>query len=361
MIIVKTMLKEIQIEGFKSIRKMRLELNPTNILIGSNGVGKSNFISFFELANNIYEQRLQHYSLKRGADNLMHYGRKQTHEIKGYLGFGDNAYSFVLHPKDSGGLFIECEKSIYYPAPNNISFDFSNIQESQIKTSNSIIDAYLREHLESYKIYHFHDTSPAAPLRTQSNITDNKKLREDGDNLAAYLYLLQEKYPKNFKRIEKTIQSIAPFFERFNLTPDRLDESRIKLEWNEVDHPDTYFDASHLSDGSLRFIALATLLLQPNLPKVIIIDEPELGLHPVAINKLAGLIKSASKKDCQIIVSTQSVNLLNNFAPEDIVTVDKSDNQSTFSRLDSTKLHNWLSDYSIGELWAKSVIKGQPA
>ena len=171
---------------------------------------------------------------------------------------------------------------------------------------------------------------------------------------------MQEKHPKSYKRIEKTIASIAPFFERFNLQPDRLDESRIKLIWSEVNQPESYFDASHLSDGSIRFIALTTLLLQPDLPKIIIIDEPELGLHPVAVNKLAGLIKSAAAKGCQVIVSTQSVNLLNSFEPEHIITVDKIDNQSSFDRLDDNDLDKWLEDYSMGELWTKSVIKGQP-
>lgn len=354
------MLKNIKIEGFKSIRQLDLNLGPINILIGSNGVGKSNFISFFKLVNNIYEQRLQQYSLRSGADNLLYYGRKQTATIKGHLGFGNNAYEFYLQSNEAGGLFIREEQSIYYPAPNNLLFWNENIPESQIKTSQIRRDSYLRKHLESYKVYHFHDTSSNAPLRTPAKTGDNRILKEDGDNLAAYLYLLQEKYPKNFKRIEKTIQSIAPFFERFNLAPDRLDEARIKLEWSEVEHPDAYFDASHLSDGSLRFMALTTLLLQPNLPKVIIIDEPELGLHPVAINKLAGLIKSVAQRDCQVIVSTQSVNLLNNFEPADIITVDKIGDQSSFSRLDEVSLKEWLADYSLGELWTKSVIKGQP-
>lgn len=354
------MLDRIKIEGYKSIRNLDIELKPINILIGSNGVGKSNFISFFKLVNIIYEQRLKQYSLKSGVDNLLHYGRKQTENIHGYLNFGNNAYSFKLEPNNDGGLFISEENSIYHPAINNRSFWNHDVQESRIKNSTSIRDRYLREHMETYKIYHFHDTSISAPLRTPSNINDNRHLKEDGDNLAAYLYLLQQKFSKNFKRIEKTIQSIAPFFQNFNLNPDRLDESRIKLVWTEKDQPETYFDASHLSDGSIRFIALTTLLLQPNLPKVIIIDEPELGLHPVAINKLAGLIKSASQKDCQIIISTQSVNLLNNFEPENIITVDKNDKQSSFSRLESNNLKEWLNDYSLGELWTKSVISGQP-
>jgi predicted ATPase len=355
-----SMLQKIKIEGYKSIKKIDLALKPINILIGSNGVGKSNFISFFKLVNNIYEQRLQQYSLKSGIENLLHYGRKNTNEIKGYLDFGLNAYSFVLYPSDTGSLFISSEESIYKSQSFNPSYGENNIKESEIKDSDTIRNRYLREYLESYKIYHFHDTSNTAPLRASSNINDNRGLKEDGNNLAAYLYFLKQKHPKNFKRIEKIIQSIAPFFERFNLEPDQLDESRISLVWNEINHSSTYFDATHLSDGSLRFIALATLLLQPDLPKVIIIDEPELGLHPVAINKLAGLIKSASQRDCQIIVSTQSVNLLNNFEPEDIITVDKTENESVFNRLDCNEIRNWLEDYSLGELWTKSVIKGQP-
>lgn len=354
------MLQNIKIEGFKSIKTLDLKLSPINLLIGSNGVGKSNFISFFKLVNNIYEQRLQQYSLKSGVDNLLYYGRKNTNEIKGYLDFGNNAYSFELVPSDEDTFFISNEESIYFAAPNNKSFWVANTKESTIKKSNTRRDFYLREHLESYKIYHFHDTSSSAPLRSKANTNDNRSLKEDGGNLPAYLYYLQEKHPLNFKRIEKIIQSVVPFFERFNLSPAFLDEEKILLEWTEKEHPETYFNANHLSDGSLRFIALVTLLMQPKLPKVIIIDEPELGLHPTAINKLSGLIKSAAAKDCQVIVSTQSVTLLNNFEAEDIITVDKEDNQSVFKRLDKEMLRNWIEDYSIGELWTKSIIKGQP-
>lgn len=353
------MLQQIKIEGFKSIKAMDLKLSPINILIGSNGVGKSNFISFFKLVNNIYEQQLQRYSMISGVDNLLHYGRKVTSEIKGCLNFGNNAYSFDLSPTENDFLFITIEKSYYYPAPNNLYFFNMNLQESLIKDSSTMRDKYLSNQLESYKIYHFHDTSISAPLRSRANINDNRYLKEDGGNLAAYLYYLQEKHPKNFKRIERVIQSVVPFFERFNLAPSSLDEEKIILEWTEKQHPETYFNANHLSDGSLRFIALVTLLMQPKLPKVIIVDEPELGLHPSAINKLSGLIKSAAAKGCQIIVSTQSVTLLNNFDADDIITVDKEDNQSVFRRLDKESLSNWMDDYSIGELWTKSVIKGQ--
>lgn len=355
------MLQNIKIEGFKSIKSLDLKLSPINLLIGSNGVGKSNFISFFKLVNNIYEQRLQHYSLKSGIDNLLHYGRKNTTEIKGLLDFGNNSYQFNLLPTDEGTLFIGREDSrLNYQTQYSKSSYSENIKESLIKGSSTTRNKYLREHLESYKIYHFHDTSENAHLRSITNLNDNRSLKENGSNLPAYLYYMQEKHPLNFKRIEKVIQSVVPFFDRFDLEPWFLDQNKIELVWQEKEHPEMYFNANHLSDGSLRFIALVTLLMQSKLPKVIIIDEPELGLHPTAINKLSGLIKSAAAKDCQVIVSTQSVTLLNNFEAEDIITVDKENNQSVFRRLDKELLSNWIEDYSIGELWTKSVIKGQP-
>lgn len=197
-------------------------------------------------------------------------------------------------------------------------------------------------------------------MRSSANINDNRFLKTDGSNLPAFLYMLQEKHPKTLKRIELTIRSVMPYFGNFALAPSLLDESQINLQWNDMENNDKYFDANDLSDGSIRFIALATLLQQPVLPKVIIIDEPELGLHPTAIVKLAGMIKSVASRDCQVIISTQSVNLINNFDAEDIITVDRKDRQSSFNRLNNDTLQSWLNDYSLGELWTKSIINGQP-
>lgn len=350
------MLNRVIIDGYKSIQHTDVELRPINILIGSNGVGKTNFISFFKLINIIYEQRLHNYTMQNSAERLFHYGLKQTSELKGYLAFGDNAYEVRLQARDNGSLFIAEERSYYQSS----SFNVSNIDESQIKNSSTYRDRWLRDYLQSYKIFHFHDTSKGAPLRSSANINDNRYLKTDGSNLPAFLFMLQEKYPKTLRRIELTIRSVMPYFGNFSLAPSLLDESQINLQWSDIENNEKYFDANDLSDGSIRFIALATLLLQPTLPKVIIIDEPELGLHPTAIVKLAGMIKSVASRGCQIIVSTQSVNLINNFDAEDIITVDRKDKQSTFNRLNNDTLQHWLNDYSLGELWTKSIINGQP-
>lgn len=190
-------------------------------------------------------------------------------------------------------------------------------------------------------------------------MNDNNNLKEDGSNLPAFLYYLQVEFPFSFNRIEKVIQSVVPSFKRFDLSYPKIG-GEIDLGYTEKVHPDICFNGNYLSDGSLRLIGLVTLLMQPKLPKVIIIDEPELGLHPAAINKLSGLIKSAVAKGSQIIIATQSITLLNHFDAEDVITVDNKNNQSVFRRLDKKALGNWNKDYSIGELWAKGVINGQP-
>ena len=362
------MINNIKIVGYKSIKTLDLDLMPINVLIGSNGVGKSNFISFFKLVNNIYERRLENYSLTKGAESLLHFGSKSTNQIDGYLEFNNtNAYAFSLTPTDNNTLFLMYErrgfngrKGSQYRLNKWVFKDIGiNAKESSLKTKGGGIENWVNSYLNSLKLYHFHDTGDKSSLRTPAELNDNVTLNEDGDNLPAFLYYLQEKKNKHFKRIEQVIKSIAPYFERFELRPDRINEERINLEWREVNHPDSLFNAKHLSDGTIRFIALATLLMQPDLPKVIIIDEPELGLHPVAINTLAGLMKKASGQS-QIIISTQSVNLVSNFEPEEIITVDRMNNKSIFNRLESESLEDWLNDFSLGDLWLKNIIKGQP-
>jgi len=357
------MINKIQIANFKSIREMSLELRPINILIGANGAGKSNFIGFFKLLKSINDKHLQNYIAdEAGADSILYFGLKKSDHLSGRIEFNEtNAYYFQLKPNQEGGLYFANEGTEYHGAGNKNWLDapLSNGSfESGLKNSDIAVANHIKNYMNSFKVFHFHDTSKTAKIKQACDINDNHFLREDGSNLAAYLYLMEEIQPKDFKRIEMVIRSVAPYFEGFNLQPGKINPDQIRLEWKEKGS-DAYFNAKHLSDGTLRFIALTTLLLQAEAPQIIIIDEPELGLHPFAINKLAGLIKKQSLKT-QIIISTQSVNLVDNFEPEDIITVDRKEEQSVFERQDSTKLHDWLNDYSISDLWNKNVIGGRP-
>ena len=207
-------------------------------------------------------------------------------------------------------------------------------------------------------MYHFHDTSSAAKVKLTGDIGDNESLRSDASNLAAFLFLLKAKHPDSYRRIVSTVRLAAPFFDDFRLRPSPFNEQKIQLEWSEK-NSDAYFNAHALSDGTLRFICLATLLLQPELPSLIIIDEPELGLHPYAIQLLAGLVRSASHK-AQVILSTQSVTLVNQFTPEELIVVDRKDGASELRRLSAKDLESWLESYSLGELWEKNVLGGRP-
>jgi predicted ATPase len=195
-------------------------------------------------------------------------------------------------------------------------------------------------------------------MRVAGDVEDNRFLRPQAENLAPFLYWLQQKKPDHFATIQDTIRQIAPFFDEFRLAPSRLNEAKIRLEWKEKGS-DTYFNAFALSDGTLRFICLATLLLQPELPVVVLLDEPELGLHPAAITLLADLLSSAATRT-QVIVATQSVTLVNQFEPEQVWTVDREDNQSVFRRLSTQTMDAWLNDYALGELWEKNVLGARP-
>lgn len=356
------MITRIEIENFKSIQKADLELRPINVLIGANGAGKSNFINFFKLLNKIYEQQLQNYVAEQaGAENILYFGLKVSSEIRALIEFDKQEhYTFTLTLDNNDSFFIVNESYQVSDGQGVYILSEAYRKESGFQNLDIKYEAIekLRNSLSSFKIFHFHDTSKTAKVKGISNINDNYFLREDAGNLASFLYFLQEKHPKSFKKIEMTVRSVAPFFERFDLKPNNINPESIRLEWKEKDS-DMYLNASHLSDGTLRFIALTTLLLQPEPPSIIIIDEPELGLHPFAINKLAGLIQKVSAQS-QVIVSTQSVGLVDNFEPEDIIVVDRKDRQSVFERQNSENLQRWLENYSIGDLWLKNVIGGRP-
>ena len=236
--------------------------------------------------------------------------------------------------------------------------------ESKLKTHseegfNHIIAEHVYNAISSWTVYHFHDTSETAAMRRLCSMRDYERLRPDAGNLAAFLNFLREDDKKTFKLIVDTVKLVAPFFKNFKFRPKkRRDDEVVQLEWMQEgsDYP---FHPSQLSDGTLRFIALATALLQPNPPTTILIDEPELGLHPFALEMLGNLILQAQERT-QLIVSTQSVSLLNSFEPEQIVVVERQEGESTFRRLEKSSLTSWLEDYTLGELWQKNIYGGGP-
>jgi predicted ATPase len=349
----------IHIKGYKSIKNTRIKLRPINILIGANGAGKSNFLSFFEFLHNLCVGKLENYIAKNGGEEkFLHHGSKITEKISATLSFENelNGYSFILE-KGTDGLIVTEEYLLYKNERSpNISF---LEKESAIKRTDNWRKKYVLAYLEGLKKYHFHDTGKNAPFSKLSH-KDNDAyfFYEKGDNLAAFLYKIQQNNTIVYNRIIKVIQSIAPYFSDFYLEPNT--EGYLRLQWQDK-YSSNVYGVTDLSDGTMRFIALTTLFMQPNLPQTLIIDEPELGLHPFALSKLSGMIKSVAAKGTQVIVATQSTDLLSYFEPDDVIAVDQRDGSSVFKRLKQEDLDIWLADYALGDLWKRHIItEGQP-
>jgi len=363
-------LTKIELSGYKSIERMSLDLGSLNVLIGPNGAGKSNFVSFFKLLYEMVAGRLQVYiATSGGADALLFYGPRTTQVIEATLIF------------DAQHAIDKYHMRLRHAAPETLAFDEERIEHGHPGGGkHDILGAHRRETglnkaveegkkgteivclaLGGCHTFQFHDTSATSPMRQSVYIHDNRYLRHDAMNLAAILYKLQQVQPTAYHRIVETVRQIAPWFGDFVLRPLELNKENVRLEWKER-HSDILFGPHQLSDGSLRAIALITLLLQPedDLPSLVIIDEPELGLHPYATVVLAGLLEKAACH-CQVVIATQSVSLLDQFDAENVIVVDRDERKSTFKRLEERNLKEWLEEYTLGELWEKNVIGGGPA
>jgi predicted ATPase len=353
---------KVKIEGFKSIESAELELGDLNVVIGANGSGKSNLIGVFSLLERVLSHNFQIHVASE-PDRLLYHGRKTTPVLSLDFALDRNSYDFRLKAgKDT--LIFEYEKvnNRQLPAKGHKESVLKDAAEGQLvpkpfdPTQEDAKEVFSK--LSDLVVYHFHDTSDTSPAKQTVNVDDNRLFRSDAANLPAYLYWLQEKHPLQFRHIEEHVRLVAPFFDKFVLAPSRLNEKKIKLEWRQKGS-EAYFDAYSLSDGTLRFICLATLLLQPSPPVLILLDEPELGLHPSAIRILAEMLEAASER-VQIVLATQSVTLLNNFAPQDVIVAENDGLKTTFNRLDEGKLKDWLDEFGIGELWEKNVLGGRP-
>jgi predicted ATPase len=366
-----TQLTSLRLAGWKSIRDAEIEFLPLNVLIGANGAGKSNLVGFFKLMNEMMAGRFQeHVGTTGGAESLLHYGSKRTQVIDARFRFtaegGENSYGIRWVPIAGNSLLFSVETL----GPKNWdiaeSFHPKLGQGHRESLLNQAVERefptakFIRELLTRSQVFHFHDTSLLGPMRRDCLIDANRFLYPDAANLPAMLYLYRERYPTAYRRIVAAVKAVAPFFEDFVLEPLRLNPRNIALHWRSKES-EYEFGPHQLSDGTLRAIALFTLLLQPeeDLPELIVLDEPELGLHPAALAVLADLLKSTARHS-QLLIATQSAALIDHFEVDDIVTVNLRDGCSTFERLDPKGLEHWLEEYKLSELWERNVIGGGP-
>jgi predicted ATPase len=358
-------LERITLTGYKSIRELKtfhLECG-LNVLIGANGSGKTNFIRFFELLGHMMDPNkgLQNYVSGRGrADAFLFRGMKVTPEFTAHLKFGLNEYAFTLRAADDRSLFFAREEAPFQgPKYGKIRNDqgSGHLESALVKRKDlSASEKWVVKTIRDWRVYHFHDTSPSAPVMGLCNMLDSDVLHGNAANLAAFLMHMENNHPAYFSRIEETVRQVAPFFGSFVLK--EVSAGQTQLLWKDR-YSDLLYYPHQLSDGTLRYICLAAVLLQPNPASTLIIDEPELGLHPFAIKLLASLLHEASLR-AQLIVSTQSSLLLDELTPEQVIVVNQVDGETVLERQDPDRLSEWLQEYTLGQLWEKNELGGQP-
>jgi predicted ATPase len=200
-------------------------------------------------------------------------------------------------------------------------------------------------------------------LKIPQEIDDVYFLKNEAENIAPFLLYLKNNDINIYNKIVEVTRLVYPVFNDFELQESPTSKGKIVLRWTEKGS-NNIFNIKQISDGTIRFICLATLLMQPKeskfIPNTIILDEPELGLHPFAIHVLSELIKKASLYR-QIFIATQSVTLINHFEPEDLLIAKRNeDGETIFQKKTSEDLKEWLEDYTLGELWENNFIGGRP-
>jgi len=367
----KTKLQEVTIKGYKSIafsRPVTLKLNDVSILLGANGAGKSNIVSFFRMLSYMMSKSFGKYVEMSGTSNaLLHYGAKKTPVMSGELKFSDSrsidTYSFSLANAMPDRLIITEERIVWHRGGEEKPYEITlepKFKESALAESDNPVAKSIFQMLSYCKVYQFHDSSAEGPLRQVCPVETTNYLQSHGNNLPSFLLFLRENYKDSYNRIVDYVRDVVPQFQDFYLEPMN---KFVSLRWMDNSATDYRFNAYQFSDGSIRYIALATLLLQPprTMPNVIILDEPELGLHPYAITQLAEMIKDASIHS-QIIIATQSKDLVDHFNMDNIsvIEMDKDTQSTTVTHLSDEEYHLWLQKYTVSELWDKNIIGGRP-
>ncbi|TAK22590.1 MAG: DUF2813 domain-containing protein [Chloroflexota bacterium] len=336
-------LTHLKVAGFRSFRQLDLKLADLTVLVGANGSGKSNLVDFFEMLSFMLSGSLQLYiGRKGGGSSVLHYGPKRSQDLTAELTFEGTTrtsnYAMSLSFAAPDRLIFTREEVAFQRTDDlrpykdllgvgQLETDLLQYAREKGDSARHTVSRVFRMRLRDLQVYHFHDTSATAHMRTSQDIDRNAYLMSDGGNIASFLHMLQSVHPIHFERIMSTVRLAVPYLQEFELTPNPLNPGSISLRWRDR-NPDYEFGPHQLSDGSLRAIALITALLQPEelLPSLIVIDEPELGLHPNAVGLIGQLIRAVAEKR-QVLVATQSPRLLSEFEPGDVVVVERDEDE----------------------------------
>ena len=369
-------IESLRIRGFRSLADVELcNLCNANVLLGANGGGKSNFIRFFEMLSWMLRSRLGEFvGTQGGADDQLHRGKSVTLGMDAQLALRTEAgrieYRFALAHADPDRFVFSDEAfrrtaDLAADAPSQHAASgqpeariVDIAQRSPSRGVNATIARVIVRLLGNCSVHQFRNTSDTSNFRKPWDVEDSNYLRTHGGNLAAVLHRLEQEDLGRFELICRHVRRVLPMFDRFRIVESH---GQVSLRWTAVG-TDKTFGAHVTSDASFRFFALVTLLNLPPgmLPSVLLLDEPELGLHPTAVTLVGGMIKSLAANR-QIIVATQSPLLVDAFDLEEILVLNLADGRTTFSRPEGAGFAQWIEEgYTTGEIWQKNLIGGCP-
>ena len=365
-------IESLHVKGFRSLADVRIAHLPNPaVLLGANGSGKSNMLRFFEMMTAmLQEQRLAHFvQYHGGADDQLFRGNTTTNRIDASVGLaadaGPHEYRFCLDYAHPDRLLFSDEALRFGDAGNMVWHCFgSGHDEARLAYGKGEVDGACERAARTFKgffehcvVHQFHDTSATSRFKVRWDAEESFRLLPHGGNLPSILLYLSRHKKERFDAICYYVSRVLPGFRRF-----AIEEAYGKtfLRWEAYGSPKT-FGAHLTSDGTLRFFALVTLLNLPLdvLPQIVLLDEPELGLHASAITLIAEMVKSVALKR-QVIVATQSPIFVDFFQPDELVVLELDDSQTLVRRPSELALGQWLEEYTMGEIWRKNLIGGRP-
>lgn len=386
-------IRSFRIRNLLSIRDATLELvTPVTLLIGPNGAGKTNLLRGIELLSRLVDDTFQG-EIMRGGGFSEHFfqGSPVADFDAAEQGGGFDSRCFAINvdyrineqftngydvqfSRGTGDTALVRERLVFhnrakYPAPFYDGFQGNNgwlplahrsvLSAADVRSSRTGVQENIRRILTGCRVFHFDDSSSRSPVLQSCDVADNLRLHSDGRNLAAVLWRMRESDAERYAGIVRSVRVVAPFLEDFEVNPVYEGSHNTVLRWRQKGL-DGIFSGERLSSGTLRFICLTVLLQQTNPPETIVLDEPELGLHPFAIYQLAEMLHEVASAERKIIVTTQSVTLANQFSLQELALVTRENGATTVNRPESEVYTQWLDDYSVGQMWENNVLNVSP-
>lgn len=380
-------IEHISIQGYRRLRDIDIDLRPLNVMIGANGVGKTSFLEVLSLVASSTLAQMKYKTRDLGGFNdvLTRNSSSASTQSVGKLSIAlhidmsdlqTRLYELEITSADSGyNIYRENLRSgdnvfgeqliyrffndvTYMPEENAVkpTWHFDWFETALSQTPNIMQNTEeVRQYLASISLFSPINVGLHSPIRLPQPMSPASMPGKNGEDLVSYLYTLRENHPERFHIIEDTLSAAFPDFERIGFPP--VAAGVLAMTWKDKSFDKPMY-MNQLSEGTLRFLWLTSLLQSPDLPAITMIDEPEVSLHPELLSLLAQLLREASERS-QVFVATHSDRLIRFLKPSEVLVMDSEDGYAKMTRADSMDIEHWLEDYSLDEVWQMGQIGGR--